>query len=71
MDVYDIIFPYTRRRPILSKYDLRLVYDLMDCLFYDTAYPVMDETGVDLNMELGRPGWLDLKKLLLRFFFKD
>ena len=28
----------------------------------------MDETGVDLNMELGCPGWLDLKKLLLRFF---
>ena len=30
----------------------------------------MDETGVDLNMELGCPGWLDLKKLLLRFFSK-
>ena len=42
----------------------------MDRLFYDTAYPVMDETGVDLNMELGCPGWLDLEKVLLRFFSK-
>ena len=62
LDVYDIIFPYTNRKPILSKYDLNLVHDLMDRLFYDTAYPVMDENGVDLNMELGCPGWLDLKK---------
>ena len=51
LDVYDIIFPYTRRKPILSKYDLRSVHNLMDRLFYDTAYPIMDETGVDLNME--------------------
>ena len=70
LDVYDIIFPYTNRKPILSKYDLNLVHDLMDRLFYDTAYPVMDENGVDLNMELGCPGWLDLKKFLLRFFSK-
>ena len=70
LDVYDIIFPYTNRKPILSKYDLKLVHDLMDRLFYDTAYPVMDENGVDLNMELGCPGWLDLKKVLLRFFSK-
>ena len=70
LDVYDIIFPYTNRKPILSKYDLNLVRDLMDRLFYDTAYPVMDENGVDLNMELGCPGWLDFKKVLLRFFSK-
>ena len=70
LDVYDIIFPYTNGKPILSKYDLKLVHDLMDRLFYDTAYPVMDENGVDLNMELGCPGWLDLKKVLLRFFSK-
>ena len=70
LDVYDIIFPFTNRKPILSKYDLKLVHDLMDRLFYDTAYPVMDENGVDLNMELGCPGWLDLKKVLLRFFSK-
>ena len=70
LDVYDIIFPYAERKPILSNRDLRWVHDLMDRLFYDTAYPVMDETGVDLNMELGCPGWLDLKKLLLRFFSK-
>ena len=70
LDVYDIIFPYTNQKPILSKYDLELVHDLMDRLFYDTAYPVMDEYGVDLNMELGCPGWLDLKKVLLRFFSK-
>ena len=70
LDVYDIIFPYTRRKPILSKYDLRSVHNLMDRLFYDTAYPIMDETGVDLNMELDCPGWLDLKKLFLRFFSK-
>lgn len=70
LDVYDIIFPYTNQKPILSKYDLELVNDLMDRLFYDTAYPVMDDYGVDLNMELGCPGWLDLKKVLLRFFSK-
>ena len=70
LDVYDIIFPYTIRKPILSKYDLRLGHNLMDRLFYDTGYPIMDETGVDLNMELGCPGWLDLKKLLLSFFSK-
>ena len=70
LDVYDIIFPYTNRKPILSNYDLKLVHDLMDRLFYDTAYPVMDDYGVDLNMELGCPGWLDLKKVLLRFFSK-
>ena len=70
LDVYDIIFPYTKRKPVLNKCDLRSVHELMDRLFYDTAYPVMDETGVDLNMELGCPGWLDLKKVLLRFFSK-
>ena len=70
LDVYDIIFPYTKRKPILNKCDLRSVHKLMDRLFYDTAYPVMDETGVDLNMELGCPGWLDLEKVLLRFFSK-
>ena len=70
LGVYDIIFPYTNGKPILSKYDLKLVHDLMDRLFYDTAYPVMDDYGVDLNMELGCPGWLDLKKVLLRFFSK-
>ena len=70
LDVYDIIFPYTNQKPILSKYDLMLVHNLMDRLFYDTAYPVMNEYGVDLNMELGCPGWLDLKKVLLRFFSK-
>ena len=42
----------------------------MDRLFYDIDYPIMDESGVDLNMELGCPGWLDLKKVLLRFFSK-
>ena len=70
LDVYDIIFPYTKRKPILSKYDLELVHNLMDRLFYDTSYPVMNEYGVDLNMELGCPGWIDLKKVLLRFFSK-
>ena len=70
LDVYDIIFAYTRRKPILRNYDLSLVHDLVDHMFYDTAYPVMDETGVDLNMELGCPGFLDLKKVLLRFFSK-
>ena len=62
LDVYDIIFPYTNQKPILSKYDLNLVHDLMDRLFYDTAYPVMDDYGVDLNMELGCPVGLILKK---------
>ena len=70
LDVYDIIFPYTKRKPILSKNDLRSVHNLMDRILYDTCYPIMDECGVDLNMELGCPGWLDLKKVLLRFFSK-
>ena len=70
LDVYDIIFPYTKRKPILSKSDLKGVYELMDRLLYDTRYLIMDENGVDLNMELGSPGWLDLKKVLLRFFSK-
>ena len=70
LDVYDIIFPYTKRKPILSKNDLESVYKLMDRLLYDTCYPIMDENGVDLNMELGCPGWIDLKKVLMRFFSK-
>ena len=70
LDVYDILFPYTSLKPIFSKEDLSGVHDLMDRLFYDTRYPIMDECGVDLNMELGCPGWLDLKKVLLRFFSK-
>ena len=70
LDVYDIIFPYNMSKPILSKTNLEGVYKLMDRLFYDTFYPIMDENGVDLNMELGSPGWLDLKKVLLRFFSK-
>ena len=70
LDVYDIIIPFNDRKPILSKTDLEGVYKLMDRLFYDTCYPIMDENGVDLNMELGSPGWLDLKKVLLRFFSK-
>ena len=70
LDVYDIIFSYTNQKPILSKYDLELVHNLMDRLFYDTSYPVMDDYGVDLNMELGCPGWIDLINVLLRFFSK-
>ena len=50
--------------------DLTGVHKLMDRLLYDTVYPMINETGVDLNMELGLPGWLDLKKVLLRFFSK-
>lgn len=70
LDVYDIFFPFNDLKPILSMEDLSGLHKLMDRLFYDTAYPVMDENGVDLNMELGLPGWLDLKKVLLRFFSK-
>ena len=70
LDVYDILFPYTKRKPILSKFDLNGIYNLMDRLLYDIVYSIMDETGVDLNMELGYPGWFDLKKVLLRFFSK-
>ena len=70
LDVYDIIIPYNHRKPILSKTDLEGVYKLMDRLFYDTGYTYIDENGVDLNMELGSPGWFDLKKVLLRFFSK-
>ena len=70
LDVYDIIFPYNKLKPILSMDDLTGLHKLMDRLLYDTAYPIMDENGVDLDMELGLPGWLDLKKVLLRFFSK-
>ena len=70
LDVYDIIFPFNRRKMVLSMSDLRGVHKLMDRLFYNTCYPIMDEEGVDLNLELGCPGWLDLKKVLLRFFSK-
>ena len=70
LDVYDIIFPYNYLKPILSNDELSSVHNLMDRLMYDTAYPIMNEKGVDLNMELGLPGWLDLKKVLLRFFSK-
>ena len=70
LDVYDIIFPFNYNKPILSSNSLKGVYKLMDRLFYDTSYPVMDEIGVDLNMELGCYGWLDLRKVLLRFFSK-
>ena len=70
LDVYDLIFPYTRLKPILSNYDLNGVHKLMDRLFYDTRYRIMNETGVDLNMEIGLPGWIDLKKVILRFFSK-
>ena len=50
--------------------DLTGIHNLMDKLFYDTAYTIIDENGVDLEMELGLPGWLDLKKVLFRFFSK-
>ena len=33
LDLYDIFFPYTRRKPIFSQYDLRLVHNLMDRFF--------------------------------------
>ena len=33
LDVYDIFFPYTIRKPILSQYDLRLVHNLVDRFF--------------------------------------
>ena len=33
LDVYDIFFPYSIRKPILSQYDLRLVHNLMDRFF--------------------------------------
>ena len=70
LDVYDIIFPFNNLKPILDNEDLKGIHRLMDRLFYDTAYTVIDEVGVDLNFELGLPGWLDLKKLILRFFSK-
>ena len=70
LDVYDILFPFNRLKPILGDEYLRGIHKLMDRLFYDTAYTVMDEVGVDLNLELGSPGWLDLKKVILRFFSK-
>ena len=70
LDVYDILFPFNVIRPILDDEDLKGIYKLMDKLFYNTGYTLIDEVGVDLNFELGCPGWLDLKKVILRFFSK-
>ena len=56
LDVYDIIFPYTERKPLFYKDDLENIHKFMDRLLYDVRYPIMDETGVDLNLEIGFPG---------------
>lgn len=70
LDVYDIIFPFNTIKPILDDEDLKGIHKLMDRLFYNTGYTLIDEVGVDLEYELGCSGWLDLKKVILRFFSK-
>ena len=70
LDVYDIIYPFTFRKPILKRNDLRLVYKLMFKIIHGSCYTIMDDYEVDLDMEIGCPGWFELKKVLLRFFSK-
>ena len=70
LDVYDMIYSYTKLKPVLSKDDLEDLYELMDRLFYDTSYLWMEKLSTDIEIEINYPGWLDLKKVLLRFFSK-
>ena len=71
LDVYDMIYPFNDRKVLLTQNDLKRVHEVMDHLFYDVSYPVMDECGVDVNLEVECPGWLEIKKVvILRFFSK-
>lgn len=70
LDAYDILFPYEISKPVLNMNDLEQVHKLMDSILFRTSYRVMSEVGTDLTMEIGSPGWIELKKVLLRFFSK-
>lgn len=70
LDVYDEIFPYTWFKPKLTKEDLSVVHRLMEKNLYTTYYPVVAEFGADLQHETYYPGWLELKKVILRVFSK-
>ena len=70
LDAYDMIYPFNYGKVLFTQDELKRVHEVMDHLFYDISYPVMDEPGVDVNVEIGCPGWLDLKKVILRFFSK-
>ena len=70
LDVYDEIFPYTWFKPKLTKEDLSVVHRLMEKILYTTRYPIVDQFGADLQHETYYSGWLDLKKVILRFFSK-
>ena len=70
LDVNDMIYPFNDGKVLLTQYELKRVHEVMDHLFYDISYPVMDECRVDVNLEVGYPGWLELKKVILRFFSK-
>lgn len=39
-------------------------------IIHGSCYTIMDDYEVDLDMEIGCPGWFELKKVLLRFFSK-
>ena len=70
LDIYDEIFPYTWSKTKLAKEDLRSVHRLMEKNLYTTRYPIVNEIGADLEHETYYSGWLDLKKVILRFFSK-
>lgn len=70
LDVYDILFPFDYPKPILNDEDLRGIHSVICRMFLDTRYTIMNEVGVDLSLEIGCPGWLDLKKVILRFLSK-
>ena len=70
LDVYDMIYPFNYKKVLFNQHELKRVHKVMDHLFYDISYPVMDECRVDVNLEVACPGWLELKKVILRFFSK-
>ena len=70
LDAYDFIFPIDYPKPILTVDDIEGIHKILRTMLIDTRYNIMNEVGVDLNLELGCPGWIDLKKLILRFLSK-
>ena len=70
LDMYDLIFPIDYVKPILNNDEIKDVKNILKIMIGDTRYRVMNEVGVDLNLELGCPGWIDLKRLILRFLSK-
>ena len=43
LDVYDMIYPFNYKKVLFNQHELKRVHKVMDHLFYDISYPVMDE----------------------------